>query len=482
MAKAAQGEKKNILTSFLTLLHSKDNINIHNVRISRLKYMLIFPLAPVFANMQGALFSDSIRLFGLDAMTLMGSAYCVGAGALFALTNAKNMASISRMFAIATAAAFVPWIMMAESQWSLLLAILFMFGLGGCAACASFAYTFALNNTERLLGAAAISFFFALNQLDSGLSIISGFFDKTYLMALVAGTCICLFLYKTSDFPTAENRPKATLNPALKLTLYFFVAHYFVEIFYTYLPGASALGAMVANGAVGISVVCLAIALQFITKRSIWNMCNLFFIAMICTYALYFMPEGSVLRSAARFIHGFEQMGYIAAYYLLGCVFKKHGDFRIFKLCLVTILPVSMISYMIPGAISAYAPTLLPLAATLTSGAVFIVFILMSPAYSKHLFYADWSDDFFCVDMVESAQKVKPSNGLEGLRLSPREKEIAALLLYGRSSKEIAGELGITTNTVNFHIKNLHKKLNISNRSELFARFSVPALLPDKKE
>lgn len=175
-------------------------------------------------------------------------------------------------------------------------------------------------------------------------------------------------------------------------------------------------------------------------------------------------------------------MGYIAAYYLLGCVFKKHGDFRIFKLCLVTILPVSMISYMIPGAISAYAPTLLPLAATLTSGAVFIVFILMSPAYSKHLFYADWSDDFFCVDMVESAQKVKPSNGLEGLRLSPREKEIAALLLYGRSSKEIAGELGITTNTVNFHIKNLHKKLNISNRSELFARFSVPALLPDKKE
>lgn len=213
-----------------------------------------------------------------------------------------------------TGAAFVSWMVMPESPLSLLLAILFMFGLGGCAACASFAYTFALNNTERLLGAAMISLFFALNQLGSGLSFISGFFDKTYLTALVAGTCICLFLYKTSDFSAAPNRPKATLTPALKLTLYFFIAHYFVEIFYTYLPGASMPCSMVANGAVGILAVCLTVALQFITKRGIWNMCNLFFLAAISTYVLYFMLRGSFLRSAARFIHGFEQIGYIAAY------------------------------------------------------------------------------------------------------------------------------------------------------------------------
>ena len=85
----------------------------------------------------------------------------------------------------------------------------------------------------------------------------------------MAGSCVCLFQYKTSDFSVVENKPRATLNPALKLTLYFFVAHYFVEIFYTYLPGASMPNAMVANGAVGILVVFLAIALQLITKRSI---------------------------------------------------------------------------------------------------------------------------------------------------------------------------------------------------------------------
>lgn len=89
MAKAKRNIKKGFGASFLLLLRSKDNINIRNVRVGHLKYMLIFPLAPVFANMQGALFSDLAQLFGLDAMTLMGSAYCVGAGALFAFTSTK---------------------------------------------------------------------------------------------------------------------------------------------------------------------------------------------------------------------------------------------------------------------------------------------------------------------------------------------------------------------------------------------------------
>lgn len=469
MAEVKQDIKKGFTFSLLSLFHSKDHINVRNVRTDRLKYMLIFPLAPVFANMQGALFSDSIQLFKLDPMTLMGSAYCIGAGALFAFTSTRNMALVSRASALATAIAFTAWLFMSESLLSLLTAIVFMFGLGGCAACASFAYTFMLNNTERLLGAAFISLFFAINQLGSGLSL---FLDKTYLTALISGTCVCLSLYKADDFLTIKSKPKAKLNPALNLTLFFFVAHYLVEIFYTYLPGASSPDAMIANGAVGILVICLAVALQLITRRSVWNMCNLFFIAMICTYGLYFMPEGTILRSFALYVHGFEQMGYIAAYYLLGCVFKKHGNFRIFKLCLVTILPVSMVSYVIPGTIAAYSPNLLPLVATLSTGAIFIVFILLSPAYAKYLFYAEWSDDFQSIDMIEATRKVTESDILEKLKLTPREKEVAALLMNGKDAKQIAAELGISIHTANFHIKNLYKKLDINNRSELFARLT----------
>ncbi len=476
MAETELSGRKGIFASFSALFRSKDNIRIRNVRLKNLRYMLIFPLAPVFANMQGALFSDAARLFGLDAMTLMGSAYCIGAGAMFALTNEKNLTRISRVSAAVTAAAFLPWLVMAESRLSLLLAILFMFGLGGCAACASFAYTFALNNAERFLGAAVISLFFALCQIDAGLSFISGTFGKAYLTALAAGTCICLFLYRAEDFPPPKNGPRAELNPALRLMLYFFVAHYFIEIFYTYLPGSSSPEAMLANGAVGIFAVCLAVFLQLSTRRSIWNMCNLFFVAEIVTYLLCFLPEGSALRGAARFLHGFEQMGYLAAYYLFGCVFKKHGDFRIFRLCLIVILPASVVSYLIPGMLVSRAPGLLPLAATIVSGALFVGFILLSPAYSKYLFFSDWSDDFCRTDMTEPPQEAPAPDLLEGLGLSPREKETAVMLLQGQSAKQIAETLGITVNTANFHIKNLYKKLGVGSRSELFARFRAPIL------
>lgn len=52
MPRTKQNKNKDLASSLLTLRRSKDNINIRNVRASHLKYMLIFPLAPVFANMQ----------------------------------------------------------------------------------------------------------------------------------------------------------------------------------------------------------------------------------------------------------------------------------------------------------------------------------------------------------------------------------------------------------------------------------------------
>ena len=479
---AEQG-RRNVVASIRELFRSRDCLNVRNVRFWHLKYMLIFPLAPIFANMQGALFNESVHLFGLDTMTLAGSAYCVGVGLLFALMKLKTMSQIARILAIVTAVNYVLWLTVPESQLSLLVFILFAVGLGGCAACASVTYAFVLNNTERFLGAALISLFFTLNQLDFGLAFISGIFPRAYLTVLVTGTCICLVSYKASYFLAVKDNPKATLNPALQLTLYFFVAHFFVEIFYSYLPGTSSPVAILANGLTGIVVVVLVVALQFITKRSIWNMCNLFFIAMVLAYALYFAVEDSFFRNASRFVHGFEQMGFIAAYYLLGCVFKKHGNFKLFKQCLMIILPISAIAYVIPGILSVYARDVLPLVATLFSGIVLTVFIMLSPAYSKHLFFADWSDDFYYVDMTEALRNLKQTGVLENSGLSKREKEVAVYLLSGETSKQIAERLFISKHTVNFHIKNLYKKLGVRNRAEFFTKFSsLTVSFPDQRE
>lgn len=50
--------------------------------------------------------------------------------------------------------------------------------------------------------------------------------------------------------------------------------------------------------------------------------------------------------------------------------------------------------------------------------------------------------------------------------LSHREHQIAQLLTIGKTNKEIALDLGISTNTVKFHLKNVFQKLGVKNRAQ----------------
>ena len=60
-------------------------------------------------------------------------------------------------------------------------------------------------------------------------------------------------------------------------------------------------------------------------------------------------------------------------------------------------------------------------------------------------------------------------------KLSKREKQVLVQLSRGLSDKVIARALGISENTVRFHLKNIFKKLNVTSRlqavTEAKARF-----------
>jgi DNA-binding CsgD family transcriptional regulator len=53
--------------------------------------------------------------------------------------------------------------------------------------------------------------------------------------------------------------------------------------------------------------------------------------------------------------------------------------------------------------------------------------------------------------------------------LSPRQREILALVAAGRTSKEIASALGISESTVNWHLANVFERLGASSRAEAVA-------------
>ena len=61
--------------------------------------------------------------------------------------------------------------------------------------------------------------------------------------------------------------------------------------------------------------------------------------------------------------------------------------------------------------------------------------------------------------------------------LTDREKEILRLIKDGKSSKMIAGELGISINTVNRHRQNILEKLSVANSFEAISAAESMRLL-----
>jgi DNA-binding NarL/FixJ family response regulator len=79
------------------------------------------------------------------------------------------------------------------------------------------------------------------------------------------------------------------------------------------------------------------------------------------------------------------------------------------------------------------------------------------------------------VAAVAEGQMVFPYVDVRGLHsdpwdhLTPREKELLTALAKGDSNDQIARALGLSINTVKFHLRNLYDKLAIRNRAQAVA-------------
>ena len=73
---------------------------------------------------------------------------------------------------------------------------------------------------------------------------------------------------------------------------------------------------------------------------------------------------------------------------------------------------------------------------------------------------------------VEEAPIENPEAGL-----TPRETEVLGMLAEGYLNKEIASNLGISENTVKYHLASIYEKLGAANRVEALRRGMVLGLL-----
>jgi DNA-binding NarL/FixJ family response regulator len=69
-------------------------------------------------------------------------------------------------------------------------------------------------------------------------------------------------------------------------------------------------------------------------------------------------------------------------------------------------------------------------------------------------------------DSIESVDDLPESGGEQNVGLTPRELQVLGLLSRGRSNAEIAADLGVSQNTVKFHLGGVFAKLDVRSRSE----------------
>jgi DNA-binding NarL/FixJ family response regulator len=57
--------------------------------------------------------------------------------------------------------------------------------------------------------------------------------------------------------------------------------------------------------------------------------------------------------------------------------------------------------------------------------------------------------------------------------LSPKQRDVALGLAKGSSNREIAAAMGVTINTVAYHIKQLFQRLDTLDRQQMIAKILV---------
>jgi DNA-binding CsgD family transcriptional regulator len=105
--------------------------------------------------------------------------------------------------------------------------------------------------------------------------------------------------------------------------------------------------------------------------------------------------------------------------------------------------------------------------------------LTLDTKWGRHVLRAYWLDDCTAPDALIGVriQRQEPMilrfvHAMARLPLSPQQREIAILLAQGRSYQEMAAGLGISENTVAYHIKQLFMKLDVHDRAAALKRIT----------
>ncbi len=469
------GYLSNVIYAVHKLWNVQDMISLRNIRKGYLSYFFAFPMAMIFVNIQNVILDEGMDIFGLSYTTITFIAFALGSFLMFLFSSEKNITRISKVCSIITAIGFVPWIFLPDSYISLIFDVVFMVGVGGCVSTSSFSFVFLLNNAERFFGSALMILSIGIVKLSAATIHESPLVRKALAFIIIATLCVCMCSVRNDVYHGRGSKKTKKFDPSIWIVLFLFLSYFAIRISGFYASAFEHPSNSKMWGILALILILCCIIQQVVLKRSIWTMCNLFFLTSIMSYLMWYVK----LPQVAYMFSEIKEIGILIACYLIGCVTNKFCDFRMHKRLILFCM--ATIGFLYVGIDILHRSMDTQTLAAMTAAILFVVFLMLSPAFSQYLFFTDWSKEFRQINMVSldeivstSLEDNKQAIRIENTNLSPREQQVVHLLLRGMTLRQIAPELGLTASTVATYSKTIYKKLGINSRAELFLLFGGP--------
>lgn len=451
-----------------------DGVSFCDIRPNRLIYFLAYALELTLFSSRGFIISlgqSQYSIFGVGGWTVVYALHMI-ASLIFMLLWSKKFKPLVNISVIIMLLGYIPLIFLPDGTLRLIFAIIGYIGLGGAVTSARCGYAFAANNAERLLGmmimfTANIAIRFVKSQFE-----YSPIVTHALPLVLLLGLAFCLLSFKEQDFEAKEVSSKADAR-GLYWAFALFIVYFAIDGYNAELVDSSFKSEYLIL-CIGMAVAGLLLfTLLKRFKLSTWHLWNFFFVFSIGmgVFAL-FAPQLGTQKPQYLFC-GLSLMGWPLCIYTLGCAQRRFASYALLKKCTLIYVILSPLTTFANDFVESLFPNSLSTVAFVYVLIVVIALLMLSPFSYKFLFSVAWEADMYKRDMGPADLLEKTSDKFEGFDLTPRQREVATLLLAAKTRRQIAGELKLSESTVKMHTSDLYRKLNINSRSELFLLFGA---------
>lgn len=349
-----------------------------------------------------------------------------------------------------------------------------------------FPFVFMLNNTEKLF--ALVMGHVLSNAVSLLICSVSVDGEQIIAASMLAAALFAVVYFRNGQL-SGEWKDKLVINnntrAAIILTILtstlgailFLGADKAILNIYALTPGESVMIWYFLGGLLGSLLYGLIFALPRMNAHMALSLpFGCLALGLLCSA---FVDRIQGMARAFSFLLGMGTiMGMSTVYYILGVAGKKHNSMLFVRLCILIIGIFGGVSSVMIGdwVVSAEHAMQISLIFTVASSAVVILVLVFSSAIAKICFDDTWAGDAVLPEVRElqaAMQIVNRVDELEGLGLTPREKEVCMWLLRGFTVRQISGELGLAFATVNGYYRSLYRKLGINSKVELFMRFGT---------